>query len=688
MNETYRYRLGIDIGGTFTDFTLVDTETKTSVGIKTPTVAARPERGIENGLDILKSEYGLDPDEVQYFVHGMTIGLNTLLQRRGSRIALFTTEGFRDILTMQRMRIPVPYDFNSRLPEPLIPRRFVYGIPERFRADGVELVPVDLQAVDAAVEDAVSQGIEGIAICFLHSYQTPWHESEVAQRIMQTHPEIKVCCSNELWSEMREYERACVAVANLYVQKNVETYFENLKEILRSEGLKTKPFITQSNGGIMDLDTAAAAPIKTLFSGPAAGVIGAIREAGLSGEKNLLTFDMGGTSTDVSVVVDGDPTYSSTSELAGFPIALPTVDIVSIGAGGGSIAWIDRGGLLKVGPSSAGSDPGPACYGKSSLPTLTDAFLVCGFLSPAHFAAGRMSLDRQRSLDAIGVLGEQLGKDVYTVADEMVRIAVANMHSELSNVMEQKGFDPRDLSVVAYGGGGPVLANIVADEIHARNVFVPFRPGTLCAMGSLSADFVYDASAVVQISLGGSSMNELNTRFDILAMEAREWLDSQQTEILDDSQSRIDYFVDARYSGQSYEIQIPVPRHCLDAEDCSALIDVFHAEHQRLYGHCERAADVEVVSLKARIVSQTPDLPSLEGTGRDGTGLDPVTRRDVYFGGRKLSADVYERESMGSGSHIEGPAIIEQDDTTTVILPGWKAVCDSHLNICVTKMNA
>lgn len=367
-NEAYRYRLGIDIGGTFTDFTLVDVEQGTSLGIKTPTVPAAPEEGIRNGLGILKREHGLDLGQVQYFVHGTTIGLNTLLQRRGSKIALFVTEGFRDILTMQRMRLPVPYDLNSRLPEPLIPRSFVYGIPERFRADGSEAAPLDLAALGEAVDDAAARGVEGIAVCFLHSYQTPAHEKQAVARITERHPELKACRSSELWAEMREYERACVAVVNLYIQKNVETYFENLKGILAEEGLVTRPFITQSNGGIMNLESAAAAPVKTLFSGPAAGVIGAIHEAAKAGKRDLLTFDMGGTSTDISVVKEGSPTYSNAAQLAGFPIVLPTIDIESVGAGGGSIGWIDRSGYSRWVPSRPGPTPARRAMAKASCP--------------------------------------------------------------------------------------------------------------------------------------------------------------------------------------------------------------------------------------------------------------------------------------------------------------------------------
>lgn len=687
MKQPSRYRLGIDIGGTFTDFTLVDTENNETVGIKVPTVPAHPEQGVANGLRVLREERGLDLAQAQYFVHGMTIGLNTLLQRRGSKLALLVTEGFRDILTLQRLRLPVPYDFTSRLPEPLIPRNLVFGVRERFAADGHELEPLDRASVEQAADQAVSQGVEGIAICFLHSYRTPAHEQEAARIIAERYPQLKVCCSAELWPEMREYERACVAVANLYIQKNVEEYFGNLESILDEAGLATRPFITQSNGGIMDLRSAAAAPVKTLFSGPAAGVIGAIEACTAAKRGNLLTFDMGGTSTDVSFVADGQPTFSSASELAGFPVVLPTIDIQSIGAGGGSIAWVDAGGLLKVGPESAGSDPGPACYGKSTLPTLTDAFLTCGYLNPAHFAAGRMALDAERSGAAIAPIAERIGKTVDETADAMVQVAAASMYAELSGIMEQKGFDPRELDIVAYGGGGPVMANIVAEEIHARGVVVPRRPGTLCAQGALSADFVYDATSNTQLFLDEATPEEIESKLVALEKQARAWLSAQNAAVLENAPVSVAFFADAHYDGQAYQLPIAVDRAALQQRGCAALVDAFNAEHQRLYGHAEAQARVELVRLSARIVAETPAFaedaaPAAQG-GRP-SDPRPVSTRVIRYNGNRHVACVFDRATLSAGQRIIGPAIVEQDDTTTLILPNWVATCDDHLNLIIT----
>ncbi len=702
MSQPSRYRLGIDIGGTFTDFTLIDAETESTTSLKVPTVASHPERGIENGLRILRDEQGFDLAEAQYFVHGMTIGLNTLLQRRGSKLALLVTEGFRDILTLQRLRLPVPYDLTSRLPEPLVPRNLVFGIRERLDATGRELTALDRASVENAADQAAAEGVEGIAICFLHSYRDPAHEIEAARIIAERHPQLKVCCSSELWPEMREYERACVASTNLYIQKNVEEYFGNLERILDNEGLATRPFITQSNGGIQDLRSAAAAPVKTLFSGPAAGVIGAIETCTAAGRENLLTFDMGGTSTDVSFVTGGKPTFTSQSELAKIPVVIPAIDIQSIGAGGGSIAWIDAGGLLKVGPESAGSDPGPACYGKSELPTLTDAFLTCGYLNPNHFAAGRMPLDEKRSRDAIAPLAAQLGKSIEEVADAMIRIAAANMYAELSNIMEQKGFDPRELDVVAFGGGGPVMANIVADEINARGVFVPQRPGTLCAQGALSANFVYDATANVQMTLDESAPARIDDELGNLESEARAWLDGQEAAVLENAAVKVTFFADAHYDGQAYQLPIPVDRSTLKARGYAALAEAFNEKHAHLYGHAEPGATVKIARLSARIVAKPPELDKGREGGEGNPGaisssaspsatsgatasVKPVSTRSIRHNGTLQNASVFDRDTLAPGDRIEGPAVIEQDDTTTLVLPNWFATCDNNRNLIIER---
>lgn len=682
MAQDKYYRLGIDIGGTFTDFTLYDKRDNSTIGIKSPTVPAKPEEGIRRGIKILKNEYGLDPARIEYFVHGMTIGLNTLLMRKGSKLALFVTEGFRDILTFQRMRLPIPFDIHSHLPDPLIERNLVYGIPERLSASGEVIKDIDMDALDKAAKEVIEQGVEGIAICFLHSYRNPVHELEVKEYLEKKYPQIKTSCSGVLWPQIREYERACISIINLYIQKNVKTYFEDLKNMLVEEGITIDPFITQSNGGIMDLDSAATAPIKTLFSGPAAGVIGAIRAAGISGERNLLTFDVGGTSTDVSVVIDGKPTFTQNSQFAGIPVNVPTIDIISIGAGGGSIGWIDKSGLLKLGPESAGSDPGPACYGKSNLATMTDAFLLCGYLNPDNFAAGRMSLGKELSEKAIGEIAAKLSQDKRKTADQMIQVAVSNMYVELCNVMEQKGFDPRELTVVAYGGGGPVTANFVAEEIHAKSVLVPRKPGTLCALGALTADFAYDAVAPDEFLTDSATAEVLRTKLNGLKEKAESWLSAQKTTILDDAPVRISYIADARYVGQVYELSLELTEEIIN-RGCDFLSEAFHKTHELQYGHADRNVPVQITALRCRIEAETPKLPDI--IIEEGDEPKNISNRNILIKGAEYNANIFNRADLKAGSIVKGPAIIEQDDTTTLILPGWTGRCDFSGNLIITK---
>lgn len=670
-----KYRLGIDIGGTFTDFTLIDTEDGSSIGIKSPTDAFHPEEGIRKGIHILKNEYGLKAEQVEYFVHGMTIGLNTLLQRKGSKIALFVTEGFKDILNLQRLRLPVPFDIHSTLPQPLVTRDMVFEISERQLKDGTEYKPLDTNSLKEACEKAIKNKAEGVAICFINSYKNAAHEIEAKTWIEENYKELKVCCSSVLWPQIREYERACIAVINLYIQKNVKTYFEDLKRMLTEEGILTMPFISQSNGGIMDLDSAAEAPVRTIFSGPAAGVIGAIRAAELSGEKNLLTFDVGGTSTDVALVDDGRPDFTLTSQMDGLPIHVPTIDISSIGAGGGSIGWVDQG-LLKLGPESAGSYPGPACYGKSELATLTDAFLVCGYLNPNNFAAGRMALDINRSYKAIEKIAIELGQDVETTADKMIQVAISNMYVELSNIFEQKGIDPREWSVVAYGGGGPVTASFVADEIHAKNVLVSYRPGTLCSLGALTADFANDAALSVQKNAKEITGENLKIILNEVRIKAQSWLDNQKAEVLKGAPVNIQYLADARYQGQAYEIQFEI-------DENSDLTELFHKQHELLYGHSEQDAEVEVITIRARIEAKTPDIPSVSLS--NGDTPTAIGSRKVIISGNAYEANIYKRTDILAGTVIYGPAIVEQDDTTVLILPKWTGTNDQYGNLILRK---
>ncbi|MDI0275269.1 hydantoinase/oxoprolinase family protein [Bacillus safensis] len=677
------YRLGIDIGGTFTDLSLINEATGELTELKTPTVTDDPAQGIINGLNLLKKR-GVDLSKIQYLVHGMTIGLNTLLQRKGADLALFVTEGFQDILSLQRLRLPIPYDFNSRLPEPLIPRKHVYPISERLIHDGTIKKPLHLQQLDDAVQHVMSKKLAGIVISFLHSYQNPVHELQAKAYINHHYPQLEVLTSSELWPQMREYERTVMSVVNLYIQPKVKQYLKTLKSRLKEEGVPISPYITQSNGGLMDAESAAASPVKTLFSGPAAGVIGAARIAASASEPNLITFDVGGTSADISIIQNGQPTMAQSNQLSGFPIILPSVAMYSIGAGGGSVAWIDQGGLLKAGPESVGSNPGPASYGKGEKAALTDAFLICGYLNQERFAGGHLQLQLSAAKKAFQPIADQLNRTVEEAADQLIQVAVANMYTELSNVMEQQGFDPRDFSLLAFGGAGPVVANFLAREIHAKNVVVPPSPGTLCALGALTADFIHDAVLSKKICLQDYSINQLKQDYEMLSRKATDWVSQQNIQHI--NQTSILLLADARYQGQAFEIELPLSIDWLKQEqDMHQLIEAFHKLHQRQYGHRDDQAKIEFTHLRVRVIGETPPLPFSPVHESIGQSLKPYEYRRIFIEEKEYEASVYNRDTLSVGSIVKGPAIIEQDDTTTLILPNWTGSIDLSGNLVISK---
>ena len=390
-----RYRVGVDIGGTFTDFAVYDTQSKTTFGLKSPTVRHDPVEGLVAGLRALESETGIAPSDIQYFVHGTTIAVNTLIERDGARLGMLVTEGFGDLLIIQRLSVPRPQYWYGTRPEPLIPRANVYEVRERIRADGRVHQAIDPESVRSAVAHARDEGLEGLVVCFLHAFRNPEHERLAREIIEQEAPELFVCCSAEVWPRMREYERSIVTIVNAYVMPRVAGYLARLEDRLIEAGTTAVPYITQSNGGVMTARSARAKPAETLLSGPAAGVIGAVQVAAQAGISDIITLDIGGTSADVAFVDRGIPQISQSEHVADFPIMMPVIGVSSIGAGGGSLVWLDDAGVLKIGPQSAGSDPGPACYGKGAeRPALTDAFLLGGFLNPETFAGGRVRLRR------------------------------------------------------------------------------------------------------------------------------------------------------------------------------------------------------------------------------------------------------------------------------------------------------
>jgi N-methylhydantoinase A len=675
------YRLGIDIGGTFTDFSLLDQHTGRLIGYKSPTVPADLAQGVATGLNELAQREGIDLTQIEYFVHGTTIGLNTVIQRAGADLALLVTAGFRDVLEIQRLRLADPVNFNATRPAPLIPRWRVFEIRERLLTDGSVDTPLDRESVEQALGAAVTEGVDGVAVCLVNAYRNSAHEQAIRAIAAEVVPDLYMTCSHEVWPQLREYERAIVTILNAYIRPKLATYLDGLAARLREISLRVEPYITKSNGGVMTARSARDATVETLLSGPASGVVGAIYAAQLSGYLNLLTLDMGGTSADIAIIRDGEALYSRDEHVGDFPVIMPAVGVSSIGAGGGSIAWIDQSGLLKVGPRSAGADPGPACYGRGATePALSDAFLVCGFLNPNNFVGGRIKLDEGSAWAAIRPIADQLGLSIDAAAEAIVEVSTSNMYAEFSQVMARHGLDPRDFTLVAFGGAGPIQACFLAAEFHIPRVLVPLAPGTLCALGALSADVKNDYVKTVNLKLSRTGVDELREHFAELRRRAEAWLTNEGPSVLD---RQIFYSADVRYEHQSYEIELAIDPDWLDAPDTGPIVEAFHRLHHQLYAHADPSGQIELINVHVKVIGTTPKPTARPLTTGSGAATPGSSREIHYRGGRYLAA-VYQRSDLLADHTLSGPAVVEQDDATVLIPDGFVGHVDTCGNLVIT----
>jgi len=676
-----RYRLGIDIGGTFTDFSLLDEATSELASFKSPTVPGDPGRGVLDGVGALVRERGLDPGAIDYLVHGTTIAINTVIQRNGAALGLLVTAGFGDLLEIQRLRLASPVNFTATRPLPLIPRYRVGEVTERILADGSVDTALDHgELVREAARLVEREGAEALVISFMNAYRTPAHELEARKVLGERFTGVHVTCSHEVWPQIREYERTMVAILSAYVRPRVDQYLGRLERELGGAGVRVPLYITKSNGGVTTARDARQATAETMLSGPASGVIGATSVCVRAGYRDLITFDMGGTSADIALVRDGQPVYSTDETVGDFPIVMPVVGVSSIGAGGGSIAWIDSVGVLKVGPQSAGADPGPACYGRGAkAPALSDAFLLCGFLNPENFVGGRLRLHPDKAAHAMRPLGEALGLDVDATAEAVIEVATSNMYVAFSNVLARHGLDPRDFALVAFGGAGPIEACFLAEEFHIPRVIVPPSPGTLCAQGAMTADLKSDYVKTIHRKLSSISGKLLAAECAELSTRARRWLGEEAPTA---SASTIVHSADLRYVGQAFQIEVPIDPAWLEAVDTERLRAAFHDLHERLYAHADRAADVELIDLRATITAATPK-PELKTVP---AGHGPATahgRRSIHYRKQRYDAAVYGRRELLAGQYVDGPAIIEQEDTTTLVPARFRASVDAFGNLVI-----
>jgi len=670
------YRLGIDVGGTFTDLVLFAEESGALVVEKVPSVPADPAEGILDGIGRILAAAGADPAQVTYVAHGTTVATNTLLQRHGARTALITTQGFRDLLEIARQRRPSLYDLDTPKPRVLVRRKLRREVPERVVADGTVRVPLDLAAVDRVLDDLAGEDIEALAVCFLYSFLHPEHERLVVARARQRLPGVAVSASAEVLPELREYERLSTTVANAYLLPRMGRYVRAFRARVAEVGIGASPYMNQSNGGTISVDEAARAPVRTVLSGPSAGVMGAVWLAGQVGLGSLVTFDMGGTSTDVSLVRDGAPTLAFEREIDGIPLRVASLDIHTIGAGGGSIAWRDSGGALRVGPESAGALPGPACYARGGrAATVTDANLLLGRLGPEGLLGGTMRLDAGAAARAIEPVATGLGLSPIETARGIMAVVDANMAGAVRLVTVQRGVDPAGLALLAFGGAGPLHAGALARELGIRTIVVPPSPGLLSALGLLVEDLRTDAVRTCVTRLDGDALAGLDKLFLELEAEAIGWLERERVPA---GRRSLERWVDMRYAGQNYELLVAVPEEVWTTRLIEPLRERFWASHEAAYGYAAHDEPIQVIN--ARLVARgRPDPPVLPRSARDVAAAALTPRRPVFFEtvGRFLECPVYDRRRLGAGHVIPGPAIIEQFDSTTVLHPGQRALVDA-----------
>ena len=681
-----RYRLGVDVGGTFTDLVLYDVETNEIEMTKTPSTPANQAEGVTTGIGMLVDRLGIDAGEIGFFIHGTTVATNTLLERKGASTALIVTAGFRDVLQIGRQDRPDLYDWRIPRTEPLVPRHLRFEVKERVLYTGEVHTPLDLGDVDSVIQRLQETGVEAVAVCLLHSYANPEHEITVGRALREALLGVTVSLSHEILPEFKEFERMSTTVINSYVSPVIGRYVTNLKRAIVDAGINSDLYIMQSNGGTMRAASAVERPVHTILSGPAAGVIGSVAIAKHAGQQNSISVDMGGTSFDVTLSYRGEVCQTRESEIERLPIKVPMVDIHTLGAGGGSIAWIDPGGALRVGPKSAGADPGPACYGRGGTEaTVTDANLVLGRLNPKRFLGGRMELDVGRARTAIAErVAKPLGLGIEECAEGIIRVVNASMIKGIRVVSVAKGYDARDFCLVAFGGAGPVHSAELAEEMDIPRVLVPVAPGVTSALGLLMADLRHDFVRTVLLLGDGLTHEELGARFTEMEGEALERMRQEGVEAGDVTLVRLS---DIRYAGQGYELEVPVPAGTLDEAEMQALSDRFHEAHRQMYGYATRDRPIEAVTLRVTALTTLP-RPSLipaELNGRQDPDAAREPDRDVYFRGRSVPTPIYHRPLLRPGDVVNGPAIIEQEDSTTVVWEGQTSTVDAYSNLLLER---
>jgi N-methylhydantoinase A len=683
------YRLGVDIGGTFTDATLLDEATGALRIAKVSTTPGDPSIGFMEAVRRILAQAGVSPGEVGRVVHATTVATNAIIEGQVAPTGFVTTDGFRDLLEIQRQVRPSLYDLQFEKPRPLVPRYLCFGVPERLDARGQVLIPLDEAAVAQVADDLRREGVQAVAICLLHAYLNPAHERRVAEILRARLPEVSVSASSEVAPEFREYTRASTTVINAAIQPVVARYLGSIEERLRADGLDAELLVMQSSGGMFPFAAARERPVFMVESGPAAGVIAAGYLGDQIGQPNVISFDMGGTTAKAGLIQDGVPRITKDYEVgataraglgagrgSGYPIRTPVIDLVEIGAGGGSIAWIDSGGALRVGPRSAGADPGPACYGRGDEPTVTDANLLLGRLNPDYFLGGEIRLDVERARRAIEArCAARLGLGAVETAHAIVEIANAAMAGAIRLVSVQRGYDPREHVLVAFGGAGPAHACRLAAEVEVPTTVVPVSPGIFSALGLLVTDLKHEYAATRLERVERLDAAAVEATF--LALEAQ-GRDALARDGVAGAQVEVERQVDLRYVGQSYELTVPYGQ---------GMLERFHREHDRAYGYAAPSEPVELVNLRLTALGRIPKPRLREAAVGGDAAAAGKGRRPVYFAeaGGFVDCPVYDRGRLPGGAILSGPAAVEELDSTTIVHPGYVARVDRHGNLILEK---
>jgi N-methylhydantoinase A len=682
-----RYRVTVDTGGTFSDFVHLNEQTGEISIAKIASTPDDPSRAILAGLEALLASV-TEADEIGYFCHGTTVGTNALLEGKGVRTALLVTEGFRGIYPVGEQARPYGtaiFDVMYDKPAPLVPSRLTGEVKERIDFRGNVLRALDETALRETVRGFKAQNIESIAVCLLFSFLHPEHEARVRDIVLEEIPDCSVSLSCEVLPQIREYYRLSTTVINAYLQPILARYIAQLDRRLAAAGIVTRQkYIMQSNGGMATFAAAARRAVTTVLSGPAGGVTAGVLACGMSGSANIITFDMGGTSCDVALIKDGEPLLSSRGKIEGRDLAVPMLDINTVSAGGGTVATVDRFGVLQVGPQSAGAVPGPACYGRGGeTPTITDCNLVLGYLGEDNFLGGRMRLDAAKARAAIeAAVAKPLGLDVAEAAEGIVRVIDVKMEEAIKAISTMRGHDLRDFMLLAFGGAGPLHAGRIARDLGMAGVIVPLYPGVFSAIGLLMSDVKHDYIRSKLSPLSEVTPADVNGMFERMVAQALE-------ELRDDgfaaNHIRIERALDMRYAGQGYEIAVPCPVQPLQEADLRQLRATFDQQHRAMFGHMAPQEPVEIVSFRVRGIGLVApvEMPKFKPAGTTLGDARHELRR-VRFDGRELDCPVYQRERLDVGLTVAGPAVLDQFDCTTVICPGQTARVDEWKNLIVT----